>query len=152
MLCGLAGAFCDVMENIHIFRALAGQSVTPRYWSLTKWTLIFVTLALLSRVYRTAGEPPLRRFIGFWATFFSILAAVIGLGEIVLKTDPMIESAGNFLGLSLFAGCLFFFTKEPLKTGLCPFLDRVENFQIGGYHPLRRLAEWPSDDVSNDPK
>ena len=142
---GIAGASLDVLEDLDIFRAIQGAAITPRYWSIPKWSILFIVIAILVPVYRTSGRSQLHRFIGYSAAIFSVSAAVLGLGGVLLRTDPLIESGGKFMGLSLAAGFLFFATQNWLSSGLVPALDRLATLPF-----FRVLAKWPNDEVIDE--
>ena len=142
---GIVGAVFDVLEDVDIFRALRSAGITPRHWSIPKWSILFVAMGMLVPVYRSYGQPYLHRFIGYSATILSLLAAMLGLGGVLLKTDPLIESGGRIMGLSLVAGFFFFATHNWLSSGLVPALDRLATLPF-----LRVLAKWPNDEVPDE--
>jgi hypothetical protein len=142
---GIVGAVFDVLEDLDIFHALQSAGITPRHWSIPKWAILFVAMAMLVPVYRSYGQPYLHRFIGYSAAVLSLFAAILGLGGVLLQTDPLIESGGRFLGLGLLAGCLFFATRNWLSLGLVPALDRLATLPF-----FRTLAKWPNDEVPDE--
>jgi len=142
---GLIGGVLDVLEDLDIIAVLQGVSITPRHWSLPKWSILFITIGMVVPVYRTFGEPSLRRVIGYLAAICSLLTAVLGLCGVVLKTDPLIESGGKFMGIGLVFGFLFFATHNSLKMGLRAALDRLAQLPF-----FDLLAKWPTDEVTDE--
>jgi hypothetical protein len=142
---GIVGASFDILEDLDIFRALRGAGISPRHWSIPKWSILFVAMGMLVPVYRSYGQPYLHRFIGYSAAILSLFAAMLGLEGVLLQTDPLIESGGRFMGLSLVAGFLFFATHKWLSSGLVPALD-----QLAALPFFRALAKWPNDEVDDE--
>jgi len=141
-LLGLGGGIFDLMENGAILTALAGHAVTPRPWAVWKWGLLFAAVGLLSFAYLRPVPPAVRRSIGRLAAVLSILSAIIGLGGIAFRVDPLIESGAQLLTTSLLVGWIYFATHAWLANGFLAALDRV-----GDHRWLRWLTNWPSDEA-----
>lgn len=150
-----AAAIFDLLENFAILGLIHEPSATlfpswlietalissaPRRWSLMKWSLIFVLLFPLARIYFDRGLPKTLRRIGYVAGGFVILAATIGLSGILFKIDALIERAATFMGIGLLTGTLFFASYAWLAHGLRAALDRWAELRF-----FQPLSQWAKD-------
>jgi hypothetical protein len=140
-LLGAVAAIFDVLENLAILDVLRGGVHTPRGVSLVKWALIFIALALLARVYVNITLPRVRRAIGLFTAGVCWLASILGLAGVFFHRDPLVETGGTLMGISLLSGWLFFATHSVLANGVVAALDRLAT--IGWF---RHLARWPSNE------
>jgi hypothetical protein len=150
---GMLAAIFDVTENLTILNLvdpdnpaiphaiIAAIEPAPRFWALKKWTAVFLLLLPAMRIYFNPGIPSVRRWMGWIAAAFALLAAILGLCGIFFGTDPLIEKGVGLMTLSLLTGFVFFATHSWLDAGLLPALDRLANRKY-----LRRLARWPNDE------
>jgi hypothetical protein len=137
---GLGAAVFDVLENLAIFRTLECLCTTPRFPSLIKWTLTFITLIVVAPVFVDSTLKPLRRTIGVLAAAVCVTTGIVGLAGILLRVDPLIEKGAAFMGLGLLFGWLFFATRATLRNGLVSALNRLA--EIPGF---KQLSTWPSE-------
>jgi hypothetical protein len=140
-LLGAAAAVFDILENLAILHVLSGGQKTPRSVSLTKWTLIFMALAVLAPVYLNPALPRIRRALGFLTAGFSWLASLLGLAGVAFGLDALIETGATLMGISLVTGWLFFATHSFLACGLLAGLNRLATHRW-----VWHLTNWPSDE------
>jgi len=140
---GVAAAVFDVKENVallDLLRELPGP--LPRAASLTKWGLLFATVAIIAPTLIERGAPSLRRWIGYAGALVSVVTAIEGLYGIARQNDQAIESAGGRLSIAFLLALLFVSTRQTLRDGLLAALDRLAQFRI-----FRWLTAWPRRDT-----
>ena len=140
----IAAAGFDVLENcailsvlgvptnsklLRLLQCVAARGSAPRLWSLIKWALIFVVLAVAARVYFDPQLPTLRRWMGFLAGGLWLAASALGLGGVVFKTDRLIEAATKPMVLGSLVGLAFFATHSWLAQGLLAALNRLAGWR-----------------------
>ena len=129
---GMLAAILDVIENLAILNLIdpdnpaishaiiAAIEPAPRFWALKKWTAVFLLLLPATRIYFSPGIPRVRRWMGWIAAAFALLAAIIGLRGIFFGTDALIEKGVGLMALSLLTGFVFFATHFWLDAGTAP--------------------------------
>jgi hypothetical protein len=140
-----AGVF-DVVENVTMLSVLGGTGTgIPRYYSLTKWTLIFGTLAIVANVFVDRRTTALRQWLGYAAAALAWFVALEG-GYAVLKgDDKLLEAAAQRMGTAFVLAEFFLATTRTLRDGVLAALDRLADYRF-----LRPLVNWPSDEEGDE--
>lgn len=138
----MVAALFDIRENLAMLDLLNSRAgPLPRPLSLVKWTALFVTLGCDSIVLVDLGARPLRRWIGILSSVFAVAGAVEGLWGVAYGNDKVIEAAMGRLASAFPLAIVFFATRETLRQGLLPALERLAHWPAVAW-----LANWTSAD------
>jgi hypothetical protein len=140
---GLGAAYFDIQENQAILRLLNGLAgPLPRDYSVIKWALLFLTVAAIAPTLIDRDAKPFRRWIGYAGAIAAAATGIEGVIGIRYLSDQVIESAGSRLAIAFALTLLFVSTRQTLRDGLLPALDRLARLPL-----LHELATWPDRDT-----